>query len=92
MLTVVNFRLAPEEIAYVLSDSESELLLVGAPFVEVVAGLRDRLPLLREVVVVGEEYEAWLAAASPVVAARTLTPTPRCCSCTRRARPGSRRA
>jgi len=39
---------------------------VGAPFAEVVAGLRERLPLLREVVVVGEEYEAWLAAASPV--------------------------
>lgn len=29
VLTVVNRRLAPEELAYVLSDSESELLLVG---------------------------------------------------------------
>ena len=66
VLTVVNFRLAPEELVYVLSDSESELLLVGAAFADAVALVRERLPLLREVVVVGEEYEAWLAAASPV--------------------------
>lgn len=63
--TVVNWRLAPLEVLYALDDSSAELLLVGEEFAPLVAGLRDRLPALRRVVVVGEEYEAWLAAAEP---------------------------
>ena len=61
--TVVNWRLAPEEVLYALADSTAELLLVGEEFAGVVEALRDRLPALRRVLVVGEPYEAWLAAA-----------------------------
>ncbi|HEX4252388.1 MAG TPA: long-chain-fatty-acid--CoA ligase [Pseudonocardia sp.] len=63
---VVNFRLAPAEVAYVINDSGAEILFVGPEFAELVAGLRDQLPKIRQVVRVGdpgtdgEEYEAWL--------------------------------
>ena len=91
VLTIVNWRLASEELAYVLCDSESELLLVGAPFAEVVAGLRDRLPLLREVDVAGRSTRRGWRRSRPSTCLRP-TRTPRCCSCTRRGRPGSPRA
>ena len=63
--TVVNWRLAPAEVLYALADSSAELLLVGEEFAPVVAGLRERLPALRRVITLGDEYEAWLAAAGP---------------------------
>lgn len=58
----VNWRLSPREIAQVLDHAGVSLLVVDAGFADVVAGLRDRLPVLATVVVVGDDYEAWLAA------------------------------
>jgi acyl-CoA synthetase (AMP-forming)/AMP-acid ligase II len=66
---VVNFRLAPEELAHVLDDSAAHVVVVGAEFAATLAEVRDRLPRVREVVVLGgdgDEYEKWLAAAEPV--------------------------
>ena len=68
VLTVVNWRLAPEEWHYVLADSAAELLVVGAEFAAAAEQLRGRLPQLRRVVVLGgpdDEYEPWLAAHAP---------------------------
>jgi acyl-CoA synthetase (AMP-forming)/AMP-acid ligase II len=65
----VNFRLAAEELAYILKDSQAVLVFVGAEFVPLFDQIRDSLPDVRQVVVVGgehDEYEAWLAAAEPV--------------------------
>ncbi len=80
--TVVNWRLAPDEIAYALEDSQAQLLFVGAELAPVVEGLRSRLPLLRQVVVVGgadqqgdgDGYEPWLAAHEPVAAPVAASP------------------
>ena len=64
--TVVNFRLAPSEVAYVINDSAAKVLFVGPEFAELVAGVRERLPHVRRVIQVGDpgtpgdEYEAWL--------------------------------
>jgi acyl-CoA synthetase (AMP-forming)/AMP-acid ligase II len=66
---VVSFGLAPEELADVLDDSAAQVVVVGAEFAQTLAGLRDRLPKVREAVVLGsdgDEYEKWLAAAAPV--------------------------
>ncbi|HEX3782191.1 MAG TPA: long-chain-fatty-acid--CoA ligase [Pseudonocardiaceae bacterium] len=66
---VVNFRLAPPEIAYIINDSQATVVLVGAEFVAVLAEIRADLPMVREVIVVGgddDEYEAWLAANEPL--------------------------
>jgi acyl-CoA synthetase (AMP-forming)/AMP-acid ligase II len=59
--TAVNWRLAPREMAHVLGHAGAKVLLVEPGFVDVVAGIRDQLPSLTTVLVVGEEYEAWLA-------------------------------
>jgi acyl-CoA synthetase (AMP-forming)/AMP-acid ligase II len=65
---VVNFRLAPAEIAYVINDAAARILFVGPEFAGAVAQLRDRLPTVEQVIQVGgeaDEYEAWLAAHEP---------------------------
>jgi acyl-CoA synthetase (AMP-forming)/AMP-acid ligase II len=65
---VVNFRLAPPEIVYVLNDAGAALLLVGPELAQAAEGLREHTPTLRRLVRVGgpdDEYEAWLAAHEP---------------------------
>ena len=65
---VVNFRLAPAEIAYVINDAKARLLFVGPEFAAAVEKLRGNLPGVERVIRVGgpeDEYEAWLAAHEP---------------------------
>lgn len=69
---VVNFRLAPPEIVYVINDSQAKILFVGPEFTGAVAQLRDELPTVAQVIHVGggaeagaDEYEAWLDAQEP---------------------------
>ncbi len=65
---VVNWRLAPEELHFALEDSTAEVLVVGHELAPVVEPLRERLPRLRTVVVLGgpdDGYEPWLAAHEP---------------------------
>jgi acyl-CoA synthetase (AMP-forming)/AMP-acid ligase II len=65
---VVNFRLAPPEIVYVINDAKARLLFVGPEFAGAVEKLRDQLPSVEQVIRVGgadDEYEAWLAAQAP---------------------------
>jgi acyl-CoA synthetase (AMP-forming)/AMP-acid ligase II len=65
---VVNFRLAPPEIVYVINDSRARILFVGPEFAGAVAQLRDKLPTVETVVHVGgedDEYEAWIGAHEP---------------------------
>lgn len=62
---VVNFRLAPSELEYVLNDSKAEVIFAGSEFASVIDGMRDSLSSVRRVVHVGGEraedsYEAWL--------------------------------
>src|SRR4051794_19639596 len=65
---VVNFRLAPPEIAYVINDAKARLLFVGPEFAGAAEKLRGHLPAVERVIRVGgadDEYEAWLAAQEP---------------------------
>jgi acyl-CoA synthetase (AMP-forming)/AMP-acid ligase II len=64
-----NFRLAGDEIAYLLNDAGARLLFVGAEFVPVIEAIRGQCPRLERVVVVGgpdDQYEAWLTEAEPL--------------------------
>jgi len=66
---VVNFRLAPEELAYVINDSTAEVLIVGQEFAGAVEAIRSELPQVRRVVIVGgsqDEYESLLAGGAPL--------------------------
>ncbi|MDN5748269.1 MAG: long-chain-fatty-acid--CoA ligase [Pseudonocardia sp.] len=65
---VVNFRLAPPEIVYVINDAQARVLFVGPEFAAAVAQVRDKLPTVEQVIHVGgegDEYEAWIAAHEP---------------------------
>lgn len=61
---VVNFRLAPPEIVYVINDAGATLLLVGPEFAAAAAAVADKLPTVRRTIA-ADEYEAWLAAHEP---------------------------
>jgi acyl-CoA synthetase (AMP-forming)/AMP-acid ligase II len=71
---VVNWRLAADELAYVLADAGPRIVFVGAELLPAFEVVRHRLGTVDRVVVVGaeqgqgsqDEYEAWLAAAAPV--------------------------
>jgi acyl-CoA synthetase (AMP-forming)/AMP-acid ligase II len=75
---VVNFRLAPPEIAYVINDAKARLLFVGPEFAGAVDKLREHLPSVERVIRIGgdnDEYEAWLAAHKPDAHAYAAAPT-----------------
>ena len=65
---VVNFRLAPSEITYVINDSKARLLFVGPEFAGAAAQLRPQLTTVERVIHIGganDEFEPWLAAHTP---------------------------
>jgi acyl-CoA synthetase (AMP-forming)/AMP-acid ligase II len=67
--TVVNWRVIGDELVHVLDDSRPRLLFVGAELRATVEAAAARVPGLERIVVVGgdqDEYESFLAAASPV--------------------------
>ena len=64
--TVINWRLAPEELRYVLDDCGAVVAIVGAEFASVVDKIRPELAGLRHVIVLGGpagQYESLLASA-----------------------------
>jgi acyl-CoA synthetase (AMP-forming)/AMP-acid ligase II len=69
---IVNFRLAGDEVDYAVNDAGAKVLLVGSELMPLVERIRDRLTTVEHVVEVtpdggpGDEYEAMLAAATPV--------------------------
>jgi len=65
---VVNWRLAAAELDYVINDSGASVLFAGAELLPAVDAIRDRIPRVTEVIMVGgpdDGYEAFLAAARP---------------------------
>ena len=63
--TVVNWRLVGEELAHVLDDSRPRLLFVGAELRPAAEAAAARVPGLERIVMVDDEYESLLAAATP---------------------------
>jgi acyl-CoA synthetase (AMP-forming)/AMP-acid ligase II len=61
----VNYRLAPLEIAFILGDSEVELLFVAQEFVPTIERIRDKLTGVREIFVIDgsagamSQFVAW---------------------------------
>jgi long-chain acyl-CoA synthetase len=54
MINPLNNRLAPDEIVYILNDSGSEVVFVDSTYLQTVAALRERVPKLRKIVLIGE--------------------------------------
>jgi long-chain acyl-CoA synthetase len=59
----LNWRLAPPELAAILSDAGAPLLIADSAYAQVAAELAGSVPQDLRVVVVGDGYEDWLGAA-----------------------------
>ena len=81
---IINFRLAGDEMDYVLNDSGATLLIVGTDLKPAVEAILDRLPNVAHVIEVtpegtdGDQYEAMLAAATPHGRSPEVTPADIC--------------
>jgi acyl-CoA synthetase (AMP-forming)/AMP-acid ligase II len=68
---IINFRLAADELDYVLNDSDAKLLIVGKELKPSIDKISDKLTKIEHVIEVtpegedGDEYEALLAEATP---------------------------
>lgn len=74
---IVNWRLAGDELDYVVNDSGATVLLVGHELLDTVSLVRDRLTNIERVVVVGgpdDEYEALVASGEPLDQDPAVTP------------------
>jgi acyl-CoA synthetase (AMP-forming)/AMP-acid ligase II len=73
---VINWRLAGDELDYVINDSGATVLFVGAELLPAIDAIRDRIPGVTRVIVVGgdgDEYEAFLAGAPPATRGPEVT-------------------
>ena len=59
VLVPFNWRLSQSEIAYVMNDSEAEVLFVGPEFFALIEKLIGHSPRLKRVVVLGGVHELW---------------------------------
>ena len=62
----LNWRLAAPELAAIITDAGTPVILAGPEFHDVASEVAACVPQDLRVVAVGDEYEAWLAAAAPV--------------------------
>ena len=70
----VNYRYVQAELRYLYDNADCVAVIVGAEYVSALDAVRDALPLLRETLVIGPQYEAALAAASPERDGRERSP------------------
>src|SRR3569833_3458340 len=60
----VNYRLAPDEVAYIVDNAKAKVLVAGAEFAPVLDAIADRLQHTEHLIVVGgtgtyEDYATW---------------------------------
>src|SRR5439155_13945548 len=53
VMVPLNTMFTAHEVSYILSDAEARAVIVAEPFLRAVEGLRETLPMLEHVVVVG---------------------------------------
>jgi acyl-CoA synthetase (AMP-forming)/AMP-acid ligase II len=81
---IINFRLAANELDYVLNDSGAKVLIVGSDLMGNVDKIRGALTNVEQVIEVtpdggdGDEYEALLAGAEPVGRSADVEPDDVC--------------
>lgn len=88
VINPLNIRLASAEISFILVDSDTEVVFVDRHFAPLIESIRDAVPTLRAVVLVGPapdvevridyRYEDLLASASPVEPPETEEGDPTC--------------
>lgn len=79
--TVVNWRLAGDELDYVINDCGAKVIFVGHELLEQLELVRSRLEHVEKIVVVGgehDEFEAWLSSGTPTDRLPGVTPDDIC--------------
>jgi acyl-CoA synthetase (AMP-forming)/AMP-acid ligase II len=79
MINPLNPRLAPDELVYIMTDSASEVIFVDAAHAGAIAEVRERLPRLRKVVLIGDgdvPHDARLDDLMAVASSSELPPEP----------------
>jgi acyl-CoA synthetase (AMP-forming)/AMP-acid ligase II len=77
---IINFRLAGDEVDYVVNDSGATVLVVGAELTPLIDKIRDKLTTVHHIIEVtpdgadGDEYEALLAGSTPTGRAPDVEP------------------
>jgi len=64
----MNHRLTPEEVAYILDDSDAVLVFVGDQFLATADAVRAHAPRVRHWVTIGRERRPWALAIDELVA------------------------
>jgi len=59
VLAPINARLMPSEVAYIVDDSQAQVLFVDGPFHELVAAIRTDLPTVHTVISLSGERSDW---------------------------------
>ncbi len=54
VINPINNRLAPDELAYILGDAGSKVIFVDAAHAKVIAAIREQVPSLEQVVLIGD--------------------------------------
>jgi len=78
---VVNWRLAGDELDYVINDSGARVLFVGHELMPSIELIRDKLTGVERIVVVGgdaDELDAWIADSEPIDRQPDVTPNDPC--------------
>ena len=73
---IPNWRLAGEELDYILGDCGARILFVGNELLPQVVAMRDRLTAVELIIAVGsenDEFEPWLDEAPPLAARPVVT-------------------
>lgn len=65
VMTPVNWRLAPPEVAYILDNCQARVVFVGEGFADILAQVRDQAPRVEQVIGIdapdhlGSDYRIW---------------------------------
>jgi fatty-acyl-CoA synthase len=66
VLHTLNLRLSPDDLAYIITHAEDRFIFVGQSLLPILEKIRDRIPCVRQLVVIGgegDQYEPLLAEA-----------------------------
>jgi acyl-CoA synthetase (AMP-forming)/AMP-acid ligase II len=58
-LTFLNYRLAPRELVHIIGDADPVVLLVEAKYCDTIRGIRDQIPGVRAIFVIGGAQGEW---------------------------------
>ncbi|MDP4604613.1 MAG: fatty acid--CoA ligase [Erythrobacter sp.] len=78
VMTPVNWRLAPPEVAYILDNCQARVVFVGEGFAEVLASIRATCPQVEQIIGIdapdypGTDYRIWRDGFSPTLPAHRV--------------------